>query len=387
MESTAMEIALDTHGVNSAGSENAISLSGHISELDGVRAIAIWMVLIGHLYWGFTVPPDTFDKMPRLIYQILSHGWLGVDLFFVLSGFLITGILLDSKTRRNYFQTFYWRRVLRILPIFYLCILVMSLFYENVAYFLLSFVFLANFAYGLGVQAPHGPGVFWSLCIEEHFYLMWPFLVKFLSRRNLTLLTILIVIVTPALRWWGAVRGLNVDMQIYSYSYFRFDELAVGALLAIWMRSGFANQRNSLGLATGLVILSIVIAIVGLPYGIMGKTPVGVALRSTQVVLVFAAFVLTVITLRGTPLTAVLRTKFTEISGKLSYCLYLIHLSIGDAVVRLTARYNDKLYALLSSFGWVTLRGLLVLVLSFAIALGSQRFIEGPFLKYKSRFV
>ncbi|MBI3231466.1 MAG: acyltransferase [Candidatus Doudnabacteria bacterium] len=380
-----MEVALVSEMTKSQ--TKAVLLGQHIQELDGVRAIAIWMVLIGHLYWGFNVPDDTYDRMPRLIYQIISHGWLGVDLFFILSGFLISGILLDSKHKQNYFRTFYWRRALRILPIFYLCIFVMSFFYGNAAYFILSLFFLANFAAGFGVQAPHGPGVFWSLCIEEHFYLLWPFLVKYLSRRNLTILAGAIVILTPALRWWGVTRGMGIDAEVYSYSWFRFDGLAMGALLAIWARSGLATLRNSFWLAGLMLIGSVVIAIAGMPYGIMGKTAVGVALRYTQVILVFGAFVLTIVTLRGSSVISLLRTRFTDISGKLSYCLYLIHLSVGDAVYNLTVTYNERLYARFGSFGWVTLRGVIILVASFAIALLSQRFIEGPFLKLKKHFV
>ncbi|NOT60961.1 MAG: acyltransferase [Acidobacteria bacterium] len=358
----------------------------HIAELDGVRAIAIWLVLISHLYWGFKVPPDTYDGMPKLIYEIISHGWLGVDLFFILSGFLITGILLDSKERAGYFRTFYGRRILRILPVFFLCIFVMSFFYNNAAYFLLSIFFLANFAEGLGVPTPHGPGVFWSLCIEEHFYLLWPVLVKYLSRQRLALLAILIVIVTPALRWWGVTHGMSIDMEVYSYSWFRFDGLAMGALLAICVRSSAATLRNLLLLAATLVAASVIITIIGRPYGIMGKTAVGVGLRYTQVSLIFAAFVLSVITLRGTFATALLRTWFTNISGKLSYCLYLIHLAVGDAVYQLTVARNEALYARFGSFGWVTLRGLIILVISFALAALSQRFIEGPFLRLKKHF-
>ncbi len=383
-----MEAVLDTKPYETAKSQTKMALIGqHIQELDGIRAIAIWMVLIGHLYWGFKVPDDTYNRMPRLIYQIISHGWLGVDLFFILSGFLISGILLDSKHKKNYFRTFYWRRVLRILPVFYLCIFVMSYFYENAAYFLLSLVFLANFAEGFGVQAPHGPGVFWSLCIEEHFYLLWPFLVKYLNRRNLTILAAVIVTLTPALRWWGVTRGMSIDAEVYSYSWFRFDGLAMGALLAIWMRSDKATLRNSLRLAGVMLVGSGIIAVVGLPYGIMGKTAVGVGLRYTQVILVFGAFVLTVVVLRETPITLLLRTKFTDISGKLSYCLYLIHLSVGDAIYNLTVKHNEKLYAYFGSFGWVTIRGVIILMASFSIALLSQRFIEGPFLKLKKHFV
>ncbi len=358
----------------------------HIAELDGVRALAIWLVLISHLYWGFKVPADTYDGMPKLIYEIISHGWLGVDLFFILSGFLITGVLIDSKGRENYFRTFYGRRVLRILPVFFLCIAVMSFFYGNAAYFLLSLFFLSNFAEGLGVPTPHGPGVFWSLCIEEHFYLLWPFLVRYLTRQRLALLAILLVALTPALRWWGVTRGMSIDMEVYSYSWFRFDGLALGALLAIWMRSNLATMRNSFLLAGLLVGASVIITIVGRPYGIMGKTAVGVALRYTQVSLIFAAFVLSVITLRGSPVTAILRNWFTDLSGKLSYCLYLVHLAVGDAIYQLTVAHNEALYARFGSFGWVTLRGVIILTVSFALALLSQRFIEAPFLRLKKHF-
>ncbi len=358
----------------------------HIAELDGVRAIAVWMVIISHLYWGYKYPPDTFDHMPKVIYEILGHGWLGVDLFFVLSGFLITGILLDSKGRENYFRTFYGRRVLRIMPIFFICIVVMSIFYGHAAYFLLSLFFLANFAEGLGVPTPHGPGVFWSLCIEEHFYLLWPFLVRYLTRPRLALLALLIVALTPALRWWAVTRGMSIDMEVYSYSWFRFDGLAMGALLALWVRSKFASARNSFLLAAFFIVVAAIITIVGRPYGIMGKTAVGVGLRYTQVTLGFAAFVLTVVTLRGSRATALLRTWFTELSGKLSYCLYLVHLAVGDAVYQLTTAHDPALYGRFGSFGWVTLRGLIILVISWILALLSLRFIEGPFLKLKKHF-
>jgi peptidoglycan/LPS O-acetylase OafA/YrhL len=99
-----------------------------VPELDGVRAIAVWMVLLTHILAGFPNAPGALDFIPDPVRQVLTHGWLGVDLFFLLSGFLITGILMDSKERPNYFRNFYMRRVLRIMPLYFSCSLVWSFF-------------------------------------------------------------------------------------------------------------------------------------------------------------------------------------------------------------------------------------------------------------------
>src|SRR3954462_341739 len=102
-----------------------------VPELDGIRAIAIWMVMICHLIFNFPNPEHAFDRMPRAVHLLLDHGWLGVDLFFVLSGFLITGILVDTKNDPRYAVNFYGRRLLRIFPLYILTTLVMWCFYPN----------------------------------------------------------------------------------------------------------------------------------------------------------------------------------------------------------------------------------------------------------------
>src|SRR5258705_3709279 len=121
--------------------------------------------------------------MPCLLREIISYGWLGVDLFFILSGFLITGILIDSRETEHFFRNFYPRRALRILPLYWTCILIMSFAYpHNGMYFGLVFLFLANFYHAFSIDAPHGPCVFWLPAVEKHFYLVWPLLVYILSR-------------------------------------------------------------------------------------------------------------------------------------------------------------------------------------------------------------
>lgn len=203
------------------------------------------MVLIGHVGYGWATPAGTFAHIPPVFLQVASHGWLGVDLFFVLSGFLITGIPLDTKVRPHYFRNFYVRRVIRIIPLYAVYVGVCCLFYNGYSsFFLLSTVFAANLAHLFGVSVPHGPGVLWSLAVEEHFYLLWPVLVFLLSRRNLTVLAILIIAVTPIARGLAVAYGMDIDAAVYSYSWFRFDGLALGGVLAVWIRSPKASDRN-----------------------------------------------------------------------------------------------------------------------------------------------
>src|SRR5215472_17465105 len=95
------------------------SSANRVADLDGIRAIAIWMVMLMHVYYAFPNSPGALSIVPNPVMQILSHGWLGVDLFFLLSGFLITGILMGSKGGSHYFRNFDVRRILRIMPVYF----------------------------------------------------------------------------------------------------------------------------------------------------------------------------------------------------------------------------------------------------------------------------
>lgn len=358
-----------------------------IPELDGIRALAIWMVLVNHLFNGYPNPEGALAHIPNVVLGVISHGWLGVDLFFILSGFLITGILLDSKTRPAYFRNFYSRRALRILPLYFTVIALMWLCYTGAArFFLISLAFLANFSHYLNAGVPHGAGVFWSLSVEEHFYLLWPLLVLYLSRRNLTILSLLIVVATPVLRGVCAARGMDLDAEIYLYSWFRFDGLALGALLAVWVRTPYSTARNSFKLAALLLISAVIITLVGFPFGLMQRGTLGAALRYTQSQLPFAAFILSALTLRATRWTALLRSSFARLSGDLSYCIYLIHLAIGDAYEFFTHALNLNVAGTVGALGAVLVRAAVILLVTFALALLSRKYLEAPFLRLKRVF-
>lgn len=358
-----------------------------IPELDGIRAIAIWMVLGVHIFYGWPTPIGTFAHIPVIILQLISHGWLGVDLFFVLSGFLITGILLDSKDNPHFFRNFYVRRALRILPLYAIFVTVCSFFYKGYrSYFILSSLFAANLAHLFGVREPHGPGVLWSLAVEEHFYLIWPLLVFWLSRLHVTTIAILIIVVTPLARGLAVAHGMDIEAAVYSYSWFRFDGLALGAILAIWMRSANESSRNTIILAGCLAAASGLITIVGLPFGLMQKGVLGTALRFNQAQLLFAAGILLTLRFRSGRSVAFLRSPFARLCGALSYCLYLVHLSLGDAYQFFSRHFDLHPDRSVGPLGAVALRGIAMIGCSFVVAMASRKYLEEPFLRLKKNF-
>lgn len=366
---------------------SAAASTSRVADLDGIRAIAIWMVMLMHVYYAFPNSPGALSFVPNAVMQIVGHGWLGVDLFFLLSGFLITGILLGSKDRPHYFRNFYVRRVLRIMPVYFVVILVWSFFYRGYGrYFLLSSVFCANLARLLHIRHGGGPATLWSLAVEEHFYLLWPLIVLLLSERALAITAGAIFILTPVLRGIFAAHGMIPDLM-YELSWFRFDGLAAGALLAIWARSSFAGKREGVRIALLLMGASVVLTIAGAPFGLMGRaTPVAVALRYTQAYLLFGAFFVLVVAYRGTRWTSPLRWRFLQLSGALSYCLYLVHHSVGDGYEYLLKRSGISLVSYVGPSGTVFVRAVVMLGVSFGIALLSRKYLELPFLSLKDRF-
>jgi len=361
--------------------------TGRLADLDGVRAIAIWMVLTLHMLYGYANGPTNLDFVPAPLRFVASHGWLGVDLFFVLSGFLITGILLGSKKQPHYFRNFYIRRVLRIMPLYFTVVAVWAIFYTRYeGYFLLSSIFCANLSHVLHVRTPHGPSVLWSLAIEEQFYLFWPLIVFLTNRRTLLFLTSAIIIVSPVLRAVYAARGMNPEI-IYVVTCFRLDGLAVGALLALFLSTGQQSRRLSVYVASALMLCFVAMTIIGKPYGLLGtKTVVSIALRNTQAYLVFAAFMIVVLAYRNTIWTSPLRWRFLQLSGALSYCLYLIHLSIGDGYEALMQKWHIDLGKTIGYPNAVMVRAFAILTISFAIAMLSRKYLEQPFLSLKDRF-
>jgi peptidoglycan/LPS O-acetylase OafA/YrhL len=186
------------HSSEAADSPAAGLIRPFMPELDTLRGIAVIGVVLLHGFsWQYS--GMSFSPWARRFMAATQPGWMGVNLFFVLSGFLITGILLDSKTRPNFYRRFYTRRALRILPAYYTLLIVLLLLRSGSTAFVgLSFVYLANVTNFFGVACDYGP--LWSLAVEEHFYIAWPTVVRRLTMRRLAWVSAAIVVLVPVLR-------------------------------------------------------------------------------------------------------------------------------------------------------------------------------------------
>jgi peptidoglycan/LPS O-acetylase OafA/YrhL len=233
----------------------------YFKELDGVRAIAALMVMFFHFFQG--IGPG--NSSLNLIKSISVFGQTGVSLFFVLSGFLITRILLQTKADRNYFSNFYLRRALRIFPLYYLFLVIYYFIiplavHTNIPDFRLQFyywIYLQNIAVTFNWQSV-GPGHFWSLAVEEHFYFIWPLLIYYLNRKKIKLAVISVIGISIVAR----ILLLENNYSVFYFTLTRMDELALGAFLALLEQENKlvrANAKKFLLLLIVMVIPSTVI--------------------------------------------------------------------------------------------------------------------------------
>lgn len=209
-----------------------------IPALDGVRGIALVSVLLHHFTVGHA-PPRTAAE--RCFYWLSDAGWIGLDVFFALSGFLITSLLLEAPKGPGYFWKFYARRFLRITPLYYLALFFFLTYLPSIgvgepvaaADQFWSFAYLVNMKAAFGGWFPgRGTQHFWSLSVEEQFYLVWPFVVHAGTRRGLVITCVVLCAFAATLRGEASAEGWLGTWQIFMMTPTRMDLLAAGALLA-----------------------------------------------------------------------------------------------------------------------------------------------------------
>jgi peptidoglycan/LPS O-acetylase OafA/YrhL len=305
------------------------STGARIAELDGLRGIAILLVLVFH-YAPATGPL-------RYLGKVFGVGWTGVDLFFVLSGFLITGILLDSVGRPHYYRNFIVRRSLRIFPLYYACLVLYCVLtflpgtisvkdflgvgdaWWYVGYLGNIQVFLKNAWPGAAILTP-----LWSLQVEEQFYLTFPWIVW--ATRRTTLARILLASVVGALviriaLVWAMPKNL---MGTYALMPCRMDALAMGGLVAIavrerpeWLKGRWIGWVTGLSAAAFLLIC-----------GLVNSSPWSAPMRTlgyTAIDLAFTGVLVMLIGWRQRSLLGLCRVRFLMWVGTISYGLYLLH--------------------------------------------------------------
>jgi len=256
-----------------APAERLAAPDTYVAALDGVRGIAILLVMFFHTT-VLATPILGGGHFDQSIWQAARAGWSGVDLFFVLSGYLITGILLDTRGREGYFKSFYARRFLRIFPLYYAFLAFVLLILPTVAPALVHDVarlrerqmwfwtYLTNIGMAIHTDwatLPH----FWSLAVEEQFYLIWPTVVLLVSPVRLKWVTIWLFVIALAARIGLLMSGARAE-AVFLLTPARMDTLAIGALLAVLARDPSSAGRipqwsGRAALVGGLALLAIVV--------------------------------------------------------------------------------------------------------------------------------
>jgi len=371
---------------------------GHIPALDGIRGLAVLAVMCVHFFMSYT-PRNILEYA---IQKISSYGTLGIDLFFMLSGFLICGILLDTKANTDYLRNFLIRRFLRIFPLYYLVLALVL-----VALFLIpgsdqppynklweaqpwAWTYLFNFflAHEGAWTVPY-MGHFWSLAVEEQFYLVWPLMVYYLSAQRLMQLSTVIIILVTTLLAWMEITGVS-KITIHVLTPLRLNALCIGAWLATWLRQPLVLEaglgmihRRTLQVFIVSVLAKVVIFMV---VKMMPRLSDALeALRTLSWLGLFAALHLSAVALpSSSPLIRGLCFRPLTFLGKYSYGIYIFHHFISWPAGRyqmtewLTARLGHQTLAILVNGG-------IGISLSILIAWISYHSFEKHFLLWKDK--
>jgi peptidoglycan/LPS O-acetylase OafA/YrhL len=373
--------------------ENDPSSQKHLPVLDGIRGIAILPVIVYHtvLYGGI----HPISRVDQAFVRLSLFGWCGVDLFFVLSGFLITGILHDTRGSVGYFRNFYTRRILRIFPLYYGFL---------VLFFLVLPCLLPEstrpgssgqiwyWSYLVNVEFarrgwPIDPiiGHFWSLAVEEQFYLFWPLVVLLCQRRRLV--NLCCVMITGALVSRITMRMLGHDVAAYVLTVCRVDDMAFGGLLALIARDPRVFPKllrwSKLTIPLAFTIITILWA---RKSGYNAQERLMQTIGYSMLALLFASVV--ALGLTSSPQTnwsRLMSHRFLRFFGRYSYGLYVLH----HPIIFLLRQYMGvNIYPTIfgSQLPGQFAFSILVTGASLISAMLSWHLFESQFLKLKARF-
>jgi peptidoglycan/LPS O-acetylase OafA/YrhL len=385
----------DSNPLSLRGSEVNRSNMGHIPALDGIRGVAILMVVLCHLAPAVNSAKHGFVQV---VARMADQGAIGVDLFFVLSGFLITGILLRSKSSPRFFVNFYGRRALRIFPLYYffLTLIAIGLFtipawkqYQNLRDHWPSYWFygtnfvIARYDWGILGQKAFGLGYLWSLAVEEHFYLFWPFMVWLFSERALIRVCLVIIVIAPVTRALLPFVGLG-PLAAYVLTPCRMDALAAGALLAVLAHNKppaeILRRFGCIGLISALLFAAYYVQVVRHP----GFADAAYSIAGYSIVAFMFATLICLVLGGGWPAT-LMSWRPLRFFGVYSYGIYIYH---GVLLGYLESWFSIRRMSFNTDHIWIGVLPHYVLCVagSALVAFLSYHLLEKHFLKLKRFF-
>ena len=374
-----------------------VILEGHMPVLDGIRGAAIALVVFMHFFEGI----NPSNLLENVFVRCAGFGVFGLDLFFLLSGFLITGILWDSRGTVGYFRRFMGRRCLRIFPLYYGVLLVTFFILPRIPYFsgpdmdhLLrlepwTWTYLVNVKVAsVGTWIFPYLSHFWSLAVEEHFYLFWPAVVLCLSRGRFLIFCLILIAFGLISRVWMRTMNAN-ELSVYVLTFCRFDTLCAGAFLAVLLRDGRNKQDWIPTLRKGAVYGVVCsLALLGLSTFMKGNSSAFGYKFWRDVfywVTFVTAFVGILVARTEGLLYGIFSSRLLMFFGRYSYGLYVFHGVISWHFRKIHAW--ETLAAVIGnrSIAYFTL-GIFGILLSTGVAVLSFHLYEKPFLQLKKYF-